>query len=74
MSPWQYELDAKVAPYQCEWQGRQVWLGTGEVWCEHPSGVIYVAPNLIYHYVKDVHYLPPPEFVEAVIDGAALDF
>lgn len=28
---------------------------------------IYAAPNLIYHYVTEHNYLPPQEFIEAVI-------
>lgn len=30
---------------------------------------IYAAPDLIYHYVSAHDYLPPPEFVEAVLNG-----
>lgn len=32
---------------------------------------IYAAPDLIYHYVTVHQYLPPPEFVEAVLHGPA---
>ncbi len=34
---------------------------------------IYAAPDLIYHYVSGHHYLPPPEFVAAVLQGPAPD-
>jgi hypothetical protein len=30
---------------------------------------VYAAPNLILHYVHAHHYLPPAEFVEAVMTG-----
>lgn len=41
--------------------------GNGEIRVEGLSGVIYVAPALIVHYVADHHYAPPQEFVEAVL-------
>ena len=30
---------------------------------------IFAAPDLIYHYVRDHNYMPPAEFVEAVMKG-----
>ena len=32
--------------------------------------MIYAAPNLIYHYVKEHRYLPPMEFINAVLSAA----
>jgi hypothetical protein len=34
---------------------------------------IFAAPDLIYHYVADHHYLPPEEFIQAVLTGPAPD-
>jgi hypothetical protein len=31
--------------------------------------MIYVAPVLIYHYVAVHGYLPPDQFIEAVMNG-----
>ncbi len=41
--------------------------GNGEIRVNGRSGIIYVAPVLIYHYVKEHGYLPPKEFVNAVL-------
>jgi hypothetical protein len=38
---------------------------------EH-TGRTYVAPELIDHYVADHNYLPPAEFIEAVIQSKDL--
>jgi hypothetical protein len=37
------------------------------------NGVMYVAPMLIYHYVVAHQYLPPAEFIQAVLAGRGLD-
>jgi len=47
-------------------------MGNGEVWLEAPDGVIYAAPTLLAHYVERHHYLPPPEFIDAVRRGRPL--
>lgn len=31
---------------------------------------IYAAPNLIYHYIETHAYIPPPEFIDAVLKGS----
>ena len=31
--------------------------------------VIYIAPQMVYHYVKDHHYVPPDDFVAAVVNA-----
>ena len=36
------------------------------------DGTTYAAPNLIYHYVAD-GYLPPDEFIQAVMHGPLPD-
>jgi hypothetical protein len=35
--------------------------------------IIYVAPNLLYHYVVAHNYLPPKEFIEAVLKSPLPD-
>ncbi|MEM9776300.1 MAG: hypothetical protein AAF902_17110 [Chloroflexota bacterium] len=30
---------------------------------------IFAAPDLVYHYVVDHNYLPPQEFIDAVLNG-----
>ncbi|RSS73348.1 hypothetical protein [Streptomyces sp. WAC06614] len=41
-------------------------LGHAEIRATAPDGTLYVAPNLIIHYVQEHGYLPPTQFVEAV--------
>jgi hypothetical protein len=39
------------------------WLNFGV-----PAGdILFVAPELIVHYVQDHHYAPPPDFIAAVL-------
>lgn len=40
----------------------KIWLGFGEVHVPG-SGVLYVAPTLIVHYIAEHHYRPPEEFL-----------
>lgn len=42
--------------------------GSAEIEVIGENGVIYAAPTLIFHYVKDHHYLPPEEFIQAVLN------
>lgn len=44
-----------------------VMLGSAEIWVPGREGCIYAAPTLIVHYVEAHEYLPPPEFIEAVL-------
>ncbi len=41
-------------------------LGSAEVEIKSREGRVYIAPDLIYHYILVHQYLPPPEFIEAV--------
>jgi hypothetical protein len=43
-------------------------MGSTEIWIPGKKGKIYAAPNMIYHYIKDHNYLPPQEFLDAVMD------
>lgn len=49
-----------------ERNGHKLLLGSAEIRV-FSDDVVYAAPNLIYHYVKDHHYKPPAEFVRALI-------
>lgn len=51
----------------------QIWLGSAEIRIFAPDGTAYAAPNMIYHYVVDHHYLPPEVFIRAVLDGPLPD-
>ena len=42
-------------------------LGSAEIRVEGKDGITYAAPDLIYHYVIEHDYDPPPEFVEALL-------
>lgn len=48
--------------------GETLLLGSAEIRV-FAEGAVFAAPNLVYHYVVDHHYLPPDEFVRAVLDG-----
>ncbi|MCF3134473.1 DUF7919 family protein [Streptomyces olivochromogenes] len=41
-------------------------LGHAEIRAVSHDGVLYVAPNLIIHYIVDHLYGPPAEFIDAV--------
>ena len=41
--------------------------GNGEIRVTSKNGTTYVAPTLIYHYIKQHNYLPPIEFINAVL-------
>jgi hypothetical protein len=47
--------------------GRQLMLGSCVLSVTHQDGTVFACPNLIYHYVRRHRYLPPSEFVEAVM-------
>ena len=47
--------------------GRQAMLGSAEIRVISENGTILAAPNLVLHYVDRHRYLPPTEFVEAVL-------
>jgi hypothetical protein len=53
--------------YAVEYKGKRMSLGNAEIRVSARNGKIYAAPNLIYHYIKDCGYLPPQEFLEALM-------
>ena len=48
--------------------GDKVLLGMSEVWFPSPMDeTVYIAPSLLFHYVRRHGYLPPEAFCEAVL-------
>ncbi len=47
---------------------REIYLGSAEIRVFYRDKV-YAAPDLIYHYIVLHRYLPPEEFIEAVLAG-----
>lgn len=50
-----------------ERNGAKMHLGSAEMWVPSENGIVYAAPNLIYHYVTEHSYLPPSEFIAALV-------
>lgn len=50
--------------------GEAIRLGSAEVRVFAPDGRTYAAPDLVFHYIRRHHYLPPREFIDAVMNGA----
>jgi hypothetical protein len=46
-------------------------MGNGEIRVTSAAGITYVAPVLVLHYVVAHGYLPPQEFIDAVIELSA---
>lgn len=42
-------------------------LGSAEIHVVGQKNCVYASPNLIYHYVKSHKYLPPREYIDAVL-------
>ena len=54
-------------PYMIEENGIRLSLGSAEIRVPGRSDIEYASPDLIYHYVRDHHYRPPQEFIDAVL-------
>ena len=50
-----------------EYQGNLLTLGSAEIRVQGVDGTRYPAPGLICHYIKEHNYLPPQEFIDAVL-------
>jgi hypothetical protein len=46
--------------------GTELFLGSAEIRVQDRAGVVFAAPNLIYHYITAHNYRPPEEFLSAV--------
>jgi len=53
-------------------QGKPIARGNGQIRVLGANGRWYAAPTLVYHYVVDHGYLPPEEFIDAVLNGLAV--
>lgn len=56
---------------EVEYNNRSFTFGTGEIRVIGHHKVSYIAPDMIFHYVATHNYLPPSEFIEAVLDSPA---
>lgn len=52
--------------HHVERKGEELLIGDAEVRIFAPSGVIFAAPTLIYHYVLVHRYKPPADFLHAL--------
>ena len=64
-----FVLPKSGEPYRVQYEGRLHSLGSAEIRVLGRDGITYIAPTLIYHYVKDLGYLPPSAFADAVENG-----
>jgi hypothetical protein len=64
-----HRIGEKRKPLHIDVEGQRVLLGTAEVRVVSQTGEWLIAPTLVHHYVTRHRYLPPPEFVEAVLAG-----
>ena len=46
---------------------REALLGSAEIRVSGSDGIAYAAPDMIYHYIVDHGYLPPREFLDALL-------
>ncbi len=49
-------------------KGNKIYIGDAEIRVKSKKGRIFAAPTLIIHYVKEHSYLPPQEFIEAIME------
>jgi len=57
----------KAVPEPLMHHGKQINVGNGEIFIRGMNNLVYVAPTMIYHYIRDHNYNPPEEFVDAVL-------
>ncbi len=72
-----HTLGTRKSPFsnehiEVEFDGKSHKLGAAEIRIIGTED-IFAAPDLIYHYVTDHNYLPPDEFIDAVMKGPAAD-
>jgi len=61
--------------HDCEFCGGRLHdesTGNGQIRVRGADGIWYAAPTLVAHYVTVHEYLPPPEFIEAVLHPTAI--
>lgn len=54
-----------------ELAGNTILIGSGEIRVNGKNGIVFAAPDLIYHYVRRHNYDPPDEFKAAVQNSSA---
>lgn len=62
--PWTFAVF--MGPHECDLCQFGNEFGIDNIFIPH-NGKIYVCPALITHYINAHHYLPPNEFIEAVL-------
>lgn len=50
-----------------ERQDQRIILGAAELWIPSDNDRIFVAPDLVIHYLREHSYRPPDEFITAVL-------
>ena len=66
-------LSGRVPPTTQEVCGRGGYLlGGAEIWVEGAAGS-FAAPDMIFHYVVSHRYKPPDQFIDAVMNGVAIE-
>lgn len=61
------EFCSQPAPLFYKIKGEHILLGTAEIRVFGADGQIYAAPDMLVHYIADHGYLPPREFLDAVM-------
>lgn len=56
-------------PVRIKHGGSNIPLGATELRVVSPTGIVYASPDLVLHYISEHKYLPPSEFIEAVMNG-----
>ena len=69
LCPVEYKRDSEAT-----YNGESIRLGFAEIRVLGEDGsTLYAAPDLIYHYIIDHEYVPPKEFIQAVLKGPKPD-
>lgn len=53
---------------------RNVMLGSAEIWVPGIKGEVYASPTIIVHYVEEHEYLPPDQYIDAVLRPVPTDW
>jgi hypothetical protein len=51
---------------------QELTVGNGQIRIKGADGTWFAAPTMIHHYVVAHNYMPPPEFVHAVLQPVAI--
>jgi len=53
-------------PIRIPFGDKEILLGSAEIRVPGGKGIVFAAPTLIYHYIRDHDYMPPDDFVNAI--------